>query len=404
MRQPVRIVAHRNRNGSVSIRLRAAISGSTADITTGITVAPDEWDARRLRVKASNPDHAQLNAHIDALADAIRAELARNPLATAQYLRETIKPSIDSPKPFSDDFFEIYDHFCAVESIRNNWTQGTRKTYDALRAHLVRFCPLLRVSALSASTLDGFVAYLVSLGMRNTSLMRTLRRLLGVLRWLNTQGIYDGNLHNTYRPRLKGANYETKQVIYLTLDELRAFETIELPSYLAVSRDLFVLCCYTGLRYSDAARLRKTDIRDGCIHIVTKKTSSTVRIEVNKHAAAIIDRYATNADSNAPLIPAYAPQTINGHIRAIGEMCHIDTPIHTTYYSGPERIEKTVPKWQLLTSHCARRTFVVTALQLGIPAEVITRWTGHTTLTAMRPYMAIVDELKAANMARFNDL
>lgn len=406
MRQPVRIVAHRNRNGSVSIRLRAAISGSTADITAGITVDPDDWDARRLRVKASNPDHAQLNAHIDALADAIRAELVQNPHATAQSLRETIKCPRIERKPLSDDFFDNYDHFCAVESVRNNWTDGTRRNYDVLRSILVRFNPLLRLSTLNAATLDAFVASLVAKGRNNTTIARTLRRLLGFLRWANAQGYYDGTLHNTYRPRLTGAHFETKQIIYLTPDELNAIESVELPEYLAITRDIFVFCCYTGLRISDALRLRNIDIEDGThINIVTRKTADSLRIEFNKHSSAIAARYyRENSPSDTLFGLAYSLETLNVHLRAIGQICCIDTPIHLTHFSGARRIEEIKPKWQLLTTHVARRTFVVNALRLGIPAEVITRWTGHSTLDAMRPYMAIVDELKAANMARFNDI
>ena len=56
----------------------------------------------------------------------------------------------------------------------------------------------------------------------------------------------------------------------------------------------------------------------------------------------------------------------------------IDTPIRIVYYAGSDRREEVHPKWELLTTHCARRTFVVNALRLGIPAEVIMKWTGHS--------------------------
>ena len=65
---------------------------------------------------------------------------------------------------------------------------------------------------------------------------------------------------------------------------------------------------------------------------------------------------------------------------------------------------ETVPKWKAVTTHCARRTFVVNSLRLGIPAEVIMKWTGHSDFTAMKPYVAIVDELKKENMAKYADL
>lgn len=65
--------------------------------------------------------------------------------------------------------------------------------------------------------------------------------------------------------------------------------------------------------------------------------------------------------------------------------------------------EEVYPKWALLTTHCGRRTFVVTALRLGIPVEVIMRWTGHSSFEAMKPYAKIVDEVKEKSMSRFDN-
>lgn len=406
MRQPVRIVAHRNRNGSVSIRLRVTLDGNSTDIASGVTVDATTWDKRRQRVAPSHPDHRALNATIDSLADQLRDYTASHPSATPPQLRAAVQHPAATIPHNSDDLFNVYDLFTSTESRRNNWTDGTRKTYDGLRSILVRFNPLLQLSTLNAATLDAFVASLVAKGRNNTTIGRMLRRLLGFLRWANTQGYYDGTLHNSYRPRLTGAHFEAKQIIYLTPDELNAIESVELPEYLAISRDIFVFCCYTGLRISDALRLRNIDIADGThINIVTRKTADSLRIEFNRHSSAIAARYyRENSPSDALFGLVYSIETINVHLRAIGQICRIDTPIHLTHFSGARRIEEIKLKWQLLTTHVARRTFVVNALRLGIPAEVITRWTGHSTLDAMRPYIAIVDELKAANMARFNDI
>ena len=128
-----------------------------------------------------------------------------------------------------------------------------------------------------------------------------------------------------------------------------------------------------------------------------QKTDKRIKVELNDHAATILQRY------NGTL-PALSNQYTNRLLKAIGELCGIDEPTHVVSYNGNRRIEKTLPKYELLTTHCARRTFVVTALQLGIPAEVIMRWTGHSDFAAMKPYIAIVDELKARSMALFNAL
>jgi integrase len=67
-------------------------------------------------------------------------------------------------------------------------------------------------------------------------------------------------------------------------------------------------------------------------------------------------------------------------------------------------VEEVVAKCNLVSTHTARRTFVVTALTLGVPAEVVMRWTGHSDWASMRPYVAIVDELKKKEMGRFDGI
>lgn len=95
---------------------------------------------------------------------------------------------------------------------------------------------------------------------------------------------------------------------------------------------------------------------------------------------------------------------MNEHLKTIGQLCEFDDVIRIVYYIGNVRHEDELPKWELLTTHCARRTFVVTALQLGIAADVIMKWTGHATYKSMKPYIAIVDELKARSMEKFDTI
>lgn len=67
-----------------------------------------------------------------------------------------------------------------------------------------------------------------------------------------------------------------------------------------------------------------------------------------------------------------------------------------------KREEKTYPKWQLLTTHAGRRTFISNALMMGIPVETVMKWTGHKNYEAMKPYIAIADRFKKSMMDRVN--
>ncbi|PDP75522.1 hypothetical protein CLI79_03355 [Porphyromonas gingivalis] len=95
---------------------------------------------------------------------------------------------------------------------------------------------------------------------------------------------------------------------------------------------------------------------------------------------------------------------MNAHLKTLGQVVGLDEPTRIVFFKGNQRYEEVYPKWYLLTTHVGRRTFVVTALQLGIPVEVIMRWTGHSSFEAMKPYAKIVDELKEKSMAKFDSL
>ena len=51
-----------------------------------------------------------------------------------------------------------------------------------------------------------------------------------------------------------------------------------------------------------------------------------------------------------------------------------------------------------------RRTFIVNALSMGITPNVVMKWTGHSDYKAMKPYIDIVDSIKASSMAKFDGL
>ena len=59
---------------------------------------------------------------------------------------------------------------------------------------------------------------------------------------------------------------------------------------------------------------------------------------------------------------------------------------------------------RLAGTHTGHRTFIVTTLSLGIPPNVVMKWTGHSDYSSMKPYIDIVDEIKASSMTKLNGL
>ena len=303
-------------------------------------------------------------------------------------------------------FFDVFDEFVKTMGFQNAWTISTYAKFKTIRRHLLEFNEKLSFDGLiDDRELQSFVQYQLSLSFRNTTVVKNISLVRWFLRWAYNKEYYKGGLHNTFKPRLKGVDGNNKEVIHLTWDELISLYDFKFPEnkmYLDRVRDVFCFCCFTGLRYSDVAKLRRSDVKETYILVITQKTADALKIELNDYSHAILTKYMNVLFTNDKALPIISNQRMNDYLKEMGELCGIDEPQRVVFFKGNERYEEVYPKYSLLTTHCGRRTFIVNALYLGIAAETIMKWTGHSDYKAMKPYIKIVDELKEIEMAKFN--
>ena len=225
--------------------------------------------------------------------------------------------------------------------------------------------------------------------------------LKSVLLWAKSNGDISGAALDTFKLRLK-ASENKEAIVFLTWPELMQLYNCQFSRLsLEQCRDVFCFCCFTGLRFSDVKKLRRSDIQADSIKVVTQKTTNSLTIELNDYSRAILEKYATESPS-AYALPVISNAKYNEHLKEVGRIAELTESVKKVWYVGSERHESDSPKWQLLTTHVARRTFVVNALSLGISPSVIMKWTGHADYDSMKPYIAIVEDLKRSEMAKFN--
>mgnify|MGYP003309827821 CR=1 FL=1 len=193
-------------------------------------------------------------------------------------------------------------------------------------------------------------------------------------------------------------------IVYLERDELNRLENLDLSNrpYLDRVRDVFVFACYCGLRFSDIQRLEISQIYGKALHVVTKKTNNPVSIELNSHTTRILGKYYDGESLNKKALPTISNQKTNSYLRKICKLAGIDAPIKLVYYKGNDRIEEVMPKYEAITFHASRRTFITMALLLEVPIPVIMQWSGHRNQSALKPYMQVVNELRKKQMSKFD--
>ena len=407
---------------NVPIRMCVNFASKRIEFTTGYRIDAAKWDADRQRVKngCSNKlkqSASEINASLLEYYTEIQSIFKRfeveDVMPTPEQIKEAFnalhKPVSEEPKPKKEalpcDFFQVFDDFVEDCGRQNDWTDSTYEKFAAVKNHLMNFRDGLTFDFFDEKGLNDYVTYLRDVKeMRNSTIGKQLSFLKWFLRWAFKKGVHQNNAYDSYKPKLKNTQ---KKIIFLTWEELNKLRDFEIPATkqaLDRVRDVFLFQCFTGLRYSDVFNLRRSDIKGDHIEVTTVKTSDSLIIELNKHSKAILDKYKDVAFEDDKVLPVITNQKMNDYLKELAELAGIDEPVRQTYYRGNERIDEVTPKYALLGTHAGRRTFICNALALGIPPQVVMKWTGHSDYKAMKPYIDIADDIKANAMSKFNQL
>lgn len=409
---------------SLPIRMRVSYNGYRVDMRVGYSIEPSKWNNETSRVIPNARNRyrqtaGEINKAIVNCEEAIEAIFTRfellekrapSPAELKQAFDETIgrknvKSEEEKEIEKGNTFYKAFAEFMETMGRQNDWTKATYTKFNSLREHLRLYNPNLSFESLNESTLQGFISSLHKEELRNTTISKYMSFFRWFLRWAYYKGYNPSTIHETFKPKFKGADGNAKEVIYLEWEELLGLLSFQFPAgntSLPAVRDVFCFCCFTGLRYSDVAKLRRSDVKENYISVVTQKTVDGLIIELNKYSRSILEKYQNITFPNGLALPIISNVKMNQHLKTMGELAGIDEPQRIVYFKGNVRYEEVLPRYSLLTTHCGRRTFIVNSLRLGVPSEVIMKWTGHSDYKAMKPYIKIVDKLKASEMEKFN--
>ena len=409
---------------NVPIRMRVNFASQRIEFTTGYRIDVAKWDGDKQRVKngctnklkqSASEINAALLGYYTELQEIFKrfevAEIMPSPAELKEAFNnrhgqneKTELASADTSNVPSN-FYEAFDDFVRVCGRQNDWTHSTFEKFAAVKNHLKNFRSELSFDFFDEEGLTEYVQYLrEEREMRNSTIGKQLSFLKWFLRWSFKQGMHSNNAYDTFKPKLKDTQ---KKIIFLTWEELNKLREFKIPptkQALERVRDVFLFQCFTGLRYSDVFNLRRSDIKGDYIEVTTVKTSDSLIIELNDHSRAILEKYKDVEFENDKALPVITNQKMNDYLKELAELAKINEPVRQTYYKGNERIDEVTPKYALLGTHAGRRTFICNALALGIPPQVVMKWTGHSDYKAMKPYIDIADDIKANAMSKFNQL
>lgn len=207
-------------------------------------------------------------------------------------------------------------------------------------------------------------------------------------RGLNTNLIFKNK-------RFKVLNEQTHS-IYLNEVELLELYNLDLSNNKKLERvrDLFIVGCWTGLRFSDLVNILPENIKNDKIQIKTKKTGEVVVLPIHWMVKSIMERYKAFPNS---LPPAISNVKMNKYLKDAAKLVDsLHEMVQTNITKGGKLVTTNQLKYELVTVHTARRSFATNLYKDGISSLTIMKLTAHKSEKVFLHYLKATAEENAA--------
>ncbi len=367
---------------------------------TSIKVVPELWDFRKGKYKSSVSGNLELNHELETLSSGLKKKfihlkddkpdisIAEIKLFLDEFVtgrRETLISSLDRVK-------EIF-----LERKKEVLTEGTLKEYKTVFKSLTVYEQLhktiLIFDSFNQSFFENYEKFLIkknnpkkdSEGLLNDTIAKYIATLKTFLQWAFENGFHKNALAFT-KIKTQIKKRSKHEIVALTEEEL--FKIFEYDfsdnQRLERVRDLFCFGCFTGQRFSDIMNFNRLDFDGTKWDFISLKTKKRVVVPMSgfiANAVSVIQKYEDD-------FPVISNQKFNDYLKEIGKLVEINTPVRIIRYRGSQTVERCNPKYEFMSSHMARRTFVTLSLEKGVPLTIVQKITQHADLRTLIKYEA----------------
>lgn len=260
---------------------------------------------------------------------------------------------------------------------------------------------------------DDYLSYLYSLNY-STNYIGTQVKILKTI--MNASLEKDFHNNTDFNKRYFAKPTEQVTNIYLTEKELLKIYNLDLtniksiiikfknsilrltPSIIQNARDLFLIGANTGLRISDFNKLTAKNIitvnGSKYLNLVTSKTETRLTIPINPMVNAILEK----REGKPP--KTIQDQHLNYAIKEIGRLAKINSDETKIITKGGKKVILNFKKYELISSHTARRSFCTNAYKSEMPTIDIMAISGHKSEKVFYNYIKVTDLERAEKIKK----
>ncbi len=364
------------------------------------------WDKNKQRPNTSYPDYPIELKRLNQIEEKTLEIWKENKnISAAEFRKELdyrlerkVRPSTKVPT-----LFESIDLFVEREKNKEGAKRGTWKKYETVFNHLKEYAKEKKIQ-LDYNSIDWDFRheFLNWLYLEKNHATNNASKIFAVLKRFMEESFKHG-YHNNLKYKQNGfgvKRVKTKNKVRLTFKELHLLMKLKIEDdkHLEKARDLFIVGCFTGLRFSDWNKLgntSKTTDEEGNVffQIITQKTDTEVLIYPTSEVLEILEKYNYS-------LPTMHIQNFNKHIKTVCKMASIDKEFLRVYSEGGKMKDTMVKKHEQVSSHAARRSFATNFWEAGVPANEIMQITGHATQKQFFEYIDVSKNDLAKSFAK----
>lgn len=190
-------------------------------------------------------------------------------------------------------------------------------------------------------------------------------------------------------------------IITLTAKEIKQLHALTIDNdCMTRTKDLFLLECFTGMRFCDAIKIGRADIHNGFIHFQAQKTVDALTIPLFQQTKEILEKYDFDL---TPL--AISNQKFNDNLKklfahpaTLAAIPTLTNEIKLHEERGTVRSYEVVKRYEAIRSHAGRKSFITMALALKQSVHTVKHWSGHKSDASFSRYVnAAQGQVEAAN-------
>jgi len=356
--------------------------------STGERIHPQYWDKsnqypKKSKVKDEQITYNLISGQLDRYTKLFRSFHAQcaatEDIVTKKALKDCFNQEFKRVKR-NNDFETVFDEYVEYKFKLGDWNKGTKKLNQRILKLIKEFEDIhgkVQFSSVTMKWYANFKNYCETIKKHNVN---TFGRNIGLIKAFLNYALENQYTKNNTFEKFKIKREVTHQEVLTHEEIIQLYKFVFQSSKLERVRDVFVFGCLTGMRYSDFKRVSRSNIQNDFILLrETKDKSKHLTIPLTSISKSILKKYDYR-------LPTISDQKFRDYLKEACKAVGFTQIVTSTKRIGNDIIELKQPKYERISTHTARRSFVTVMLNKGIPPKAIMSITGHKSIKTFNSY------------------